>query len=786
MATQWTEWVNPTSTNIVSFDSTSWQSADNILVYDDVVATCESTRPLISGETVIKTYLSKYVTSTTGLFFSYDFDDYKIVPDQPLIDHTFRWIISSSRKTSVLEYAKEGTLQAHLQHTDRVVNIRGFDLSLYARNTFVDIEARIRVKINGEKPNTSSVEIGGYQIRVLYEPFVFPWTTPVATPAVFSATIDSVIGTYDSPSISERGIVYSTSANPTTSDTKIIASGTTTGSYQQTMTGLTEATTYYVRSYVIDTGETYYSPEIQVTTRTLEFDYVNPADIRAFSTDLTASIDSALGLNVVERGFYWGTRPIPTASDNAVIVGSGAGVFSTSLSGLNPETTYYFRAYMKYVNSPEVEYISGVSSFTTPAAAEVPKTYLYKFYSPAGTYNTEFYASGFDVASLPEYKWTINGGKGAMKIKVAGSATDVQQYFADNTNFSVEVIAHDKESPAQGQLIYTGHNVDNSYTLTKGGLIILEPFLYISGEKDLANKVVENVFTGSTTISYTSEDVADIIRDLLDKYALKGGYVTYDSSSIIDTGVTLSITVKNEQYLEAINRVMGYLPREWHYYIDGANKFWLQRTDLGTVDHRLYLGREVVGGAVRLSFGEMVNGVFFHGGDTGGGTKLYKKYSSSSSQSNFGVYERIISDERVTSADTAELRANSLIANGGAPIRYIEMEIIDSNGSAYGYDIESFRPGQTIQVLSSEIPTQFTYWQSADGTVGNMVWGESFWGYDVDASLGVPFQIQEIQYSHDRVIIRASDTLPDLATTIEQLEKKQQMKETVDSPTSPV
>ena len=418
-------------------------------------------------------------------------------------------------------------------------------------------------------------------------------------------------------------------------------------------------------------------------------------------------------------------------------------------------------------------------------STKVPKTYFYKFYDASGTYQSEFYGQGFDVASLPEFTWRINGGKGSQEIKIAGSATDFQNYASQNSNFKMEVYVHDKETPARGQLIYTGHNIDSTYRLMNNGFIELEPLLYISGEKDLNNKYVENLVTGATTISYSNEDPADIIRDLLDKYALKGGYVTYDSESIVDTGFSISLTVKNEFYLEAINRIVGYLPRFWHWYIDGENKFNLRKTNFDVVDHKLYIGREVIGGQIRLSFGEMVNGVYFHGGDTGGGTKLYKKYTNATSQTSFGVFDRTISDERVTDPNTAEIRAQAMLDDGSSPIRYVEMEIIDSNGSANGYDIESIKPGDTIQALSSDVATQFTYWQNDAGTVGNGVWDVSFWDYDIDASLGVPFQVQEIQYQHDRVVVRASDIIQDLSTTVDQLEKRQFLAETVDSPTSP-
>lgn len=57
--------------------------------------------------------------------------------------------------------------------------------------------------------------------------------------------------------ITERGFVWSTSANPTTADSKVTVAGTT-GAYAGAMTGLSSSTTYHFRAYAINAlGTTY-------------------------------------------------------------------------------------------------------------------------------------------------------------------------------------------------------------------------------------------------------------------------------------------------------------------------------------------------------------------------------------------------------------------------------------------------------------------------------------------------------------------------------------------------
>lgn len=65
--------------------------------------------------------------------------------------------------------------------------------------------------------------------------------------------------------ITQRGFAWSTSANPTTSDSTVTAAGTT-GSYTATMTGLSPSTLYHYRAYAINAVGTSYGADTQFTT----------------------------------------------------------------------------------------------------------------------------------------------------------------------------------------------------------------------------------------------------------------------------------------------------------------------------------------------------------------------------------------------------------------------------------------------------------------------------------------------------------------------------------------
>jgi hypothetical protein len=69
------------------------------------------------------------------------------------------------------------------------------------------------------------------------------------------------------------------------------------------------------------------------------------------------------GSPVITRGICWGANPQPTILDNTTSDGVGLGAFTSILNNLQPNTTYYFRAYA--TNSVGTGYGNELSFSTT-------------------------------------------------------------------------------------------------------------------------------------------------------------------------------------------------------------------------------------------------------------------------------------------------------------------------------------------------------------------------------------------------------------------------------------
>ncbi|TAH34088.1 hypothetical protein EYC59_03770 [Candidatus Saccharibacteria bacterium] len=106
----------------------------------------------------------------------------------------------------------------------------------------------------GQKYSMVAVEVFGSPIPSLQ-------TDSVTNISTTTATANGSVNSDGGDTITERGFVWSTSPNPTTSDSKVTAAGTT-GSYNASLTGLSSGTLYHVRAYAINSSGTGYGIDV--------------------------------------------------------------------------------------------------------------------------------------------------------------------------------------------------------------------------------------------------------------------------------------------------------------------------------------------------------------------------------------------------------------------------------------------------------------------------------------------------------------------------------------------
>ena len=111
----------------------------------------------------------------------------------------------------------------------------------------------------------------GFSVRPVYGEYIPASTLPTVTTSsatnisATSVTIGGNVTSDGGTSVTERGVVYSTSQNPTTANSNV-TSGSGTGSFTCSLTNLQEGTTYYVRAYATNEKGTSYGNQVVFTT----------------------------------------------------------------------------------------------------------------------------------------------------------------------------------------------------------------------------------------------------------------------------------------------------------------------------------------------------------------------------------------------------------------------------------------------------------------------------------------------------------------------------------------
>ena len=182
-----------------------------------------------------------------------------------------------------------------------------------------------------------------------------------------SVTINGEVKYDGGSTVIQRGVCWSTNQNPTIAD-NITSNGSGSGSFTSYITSLNANTTYYSRAYATNGVGTAYGNQINFTTTNISgslptLTTVSASNVTNNSAVSGGNITSDGGSTVTQRGVCWSTNQNPTIADNITTNGSGSGSFTSSITSLNSNTTYYSRAYA--TNGVGTAYGNQIN-FTTP------------------------------------------------------------------------------------------------------------------------------------------------------------------------------------------------------------------------------------------------------------------------------------------------------------------------------------------------------------------------------------------------------------------------------------
>lgn len=278
-----------------------------------------------------------------------------------------------------------------------------------------------------------------------------------------------------------------------------------------------------------------------------------------------------------------------------------------------------------------------------------------KLVSTAGWENLPFeFSQLIDVLPSTDYQFTVWVDSG-QSILIANAAGDVY---------------------ANGTMLYS------SYAGGSGG----GTFYPTTG--DLYFETASGLPTTTTTYA-TQDPVTSMMDKILTDYNNRGGLIK--KRTFQATGLSLTYLFNQSTIFDAMKKVIEMSPLGYYAYVDlGLAKMDILKSST-TPDFSIVRGRDINNLDIALTIEQVKNYLLFTGGDTGGGTNLYRDYQDTQSASNYGLRTVPATDNRVTLAATANAIGETFIAENADEAQ--ETELVVSNEAI---DISLLVPGKTI------------------------------------------------------------------------------------------
>lgn len=285
--------------------------------------------------------------------------------------------------------------------------------------------------------------------------------------------------------------------------------------------------------------------------------------------------------------------------------------------------------------------------------------------------------------------------------------------------------------------------------------------------------------TNATKAAFNSYDPSEIAKAITNNASQNGSAVGYTDTSIDLTATTVSYTFNVNTVLEGMTKCVELAPEGWYWYLDYATNLINFHEISTTPDHIFSLEKDLIDAKFEKRTEDIVNTVYFSGGDTGGGSNLYIKYRNTDSIDKYGIKALKYSDQRVTLTATANTIAESILATRSEPELRVTLEILDSNNNkGLGYDIERLKVGDLVAVRNITQQVGLSTWDYSR-------WDSGYWDFNIYNLSSLQMQIQKIQYNEDTATVYASTMAVDVNKRIEDINRNLEALQTVNNPTAP-
>jgi hypothetical protein len=395
---------------------------------------------------------------------------------------------------------------------------------------------------------------GIYSITLPSTPVFSPSVTTNAATSVATttATLNGNVTSDGGASVTDRGFYYSMTYPPATQ----VTSGSWTGTYTTSLTGLNIGQTYYYRAYATNSaGESLGD----IVSFTLQYPDGNPHVETVQTSNITTNMAIAGGnvlynggSDITDRGVCYSTSSNTDINDPYSYTGGAMGDYSVYLINLTESTTYYYRAYAR--NSDDEIGYGAEYSFTTLSASSAPTVVTNSATSILAhgfTLNGNVTNQGSSAVTTRGFVYSLTDatpeiGETGVTNVTAGSGTGVYNsvvwsgsYIFCGTNHYARAYAINSQGTSYGDVI----------TLTTAS----ETFTY-------TGFFMTSLTQSGTTINITSYETALQVADSLGMNS-SGRYYTSNTYRLIElanTNIIHDFTQCKEVYRDGWRTVINY------------------------------------------------------------------------------------------------------------------------------------------------------------------------------------------------------------------------------------
>lgn len=262
------------------------------------------------------------------------------------------------------------------------------------------------------------------------------------------------------------------------------------------------------------------------------------------------------------------------------------------------------------------------------------------------------------VADSVSWEWNRIGGCGRCTFRLPGDYDRVDVSADDDIRIWLP------DAVTGATLWYRGYveSVTPSINAGNDGFIQVE----CSGYFGLLDRIVAN--DSGDPLVYLNTEISLIVQDLVDDFIVANSSITrgtIEASSFIPDAISFKSSVK-----EALRTCFDLLGTVEYGVNADLEFYWHNQTE--TLRHVFYLGDKIVKLQDRFDFKNIVNKIFFEGGESAGSAYVTTGQSQTSIN-RYGKHEEIISNGSIYTASVASQFITSTLRQRGSPLRQLSI-----------------------------------------------------------------------------------------------------------------